>query len=412
MKSFDEIASNYSTDSLISAIIALQYLGKGELRNSYLIAAEVFASNAIRYRIPGSDCVLREKEHHILAKLSKKLMRREFCNYIKKAIKLKNNNVSDQDKQDFLQSIIMQAKGGFFRGDGYVHQLIQVAEKLYQPFDRDIKAEFGFSFSCCEAVIFYAVQKYLSVFKQFDFKTTKIDILKAAWRKITSGVAYTVMASKVSTEYRIYKSELYAKFPRDEIDALLKELAIVPGDNALKPVGINDFKPLYGKPFIDFGEYIYLPLPESTMLNLPKLFHYYFVSENYFNKEIRGTYNNVRGAVVEELTIEYLNRLFPEDKIYQSLKYPQKQKTYEADVTVQDMDYTVLAECKAKILVSASLNGSITALKKDVYNAIGKAYEQAIRTVRYIHTGKPFYRGASENDVVLKDTSKKCKRQN
>jgi len=148
MKSFDEIASNYSTDSLISAIIALQYLGKGELRNSYLIAAEVFASNAIRYRISGSDCVLREKEHLILAKLSKKLMRREFCNYIKKAIKLKNNNVSDQDKQNFLQSIIMQAKGGFFRGDGYVHQLIQVAEKLYQPFDRDIKAEFGFSFSC------------------------------------------------------------------------------------------------------------------------------------------------------------------------------------------------------------------------------------------------------------------------
>ena len=285
--------------------------------------------------------------------------------------------------------------------------MIQTAEKLYKPFDGELKAKFGFTFSCCDAVILYAVQKYFSVIGQLAIKATRIDKMKKVWRKIISGTAYTVMASKVSTEYRIYKSELYAKFPKDEVDAMLQELAIVPGDSTLKPVGVNDFKPLYGKPFVDFGEYIYLPLPESTLMNLPKLFHYYFVSETCFSKEIRGTYNNVRGAVVEELTVAYLSRLFNKDKIYQSLKYPKKQKTYEADVTVQDSDYTVLAECKAKILVSASLNGSITALKDDVYKAIGKAYEQAIRTVKHIQTGKPFYSEVAAKDVTLHDTAKK-----
>lgn len=407
MRSFEEIASTYNTDSLISAIIALQYLGKGELKDSYLIAAEVFASKAIRYNISDSAYSFGEKEHHDLAKLSKKVIYHGFSDYIQKTIQLRDSDASDQEKEEFLQSIMMEAKGSYFRGDGYVHQLIQIAEKLYKPFDEEIKAQFGFTFSCFEAVILYIVQKYYPVIGTLASKTTVKDAIKALWRKITGSSVYTIMASRVTTEYRIYKSDLYARFPQDEVDAIFKELAIIPGECSLDPVGIEDFKPLYGKPFVDFGEYIYLPLPESSLLNLPKLFHYYFVSETCFNKEIRGTYNNVRGAVVEELTIEYLSRLFPKDKIQQSLKYPKKQKTFEADVTVQDSDYTVLAECKAKILVSASLNGSITALKDDVYKAIGKAYEQAIRTVKHIQTGKPFYSEVAAKDVTLQDTAKK-----
>ena len=147
MRSFEEIASTYNTDSLISAIIALQYLGKGELKDSYLIAAEVFASKAIRYNISDSAYSFGEKEHHDLAKLSKKVIYHGFSDYIQKTIQLRDSDASDQEKEEFLQSIMMEAKGSYFRGDGYVHQLIQIAEKLYKPFDEEIKAQFGFTFS-------------------------------------------------------------------------------------------------------------------------------------------------------------------------------------------------------------------------------------------------------------------------
>lgn len=97
-------------------------------------------------------------------------------------------------------------------------------------------------------------------------------------------------------------------------------------------------------------------------------------------------------------------RLFTKSNIYCSLKYPQKQKTYEADVTVVDTDATIFAECKAKILVTASLNGNIHAIKDDIYKAIGKAYEQAIRTIKHVHAGKTFYNPKDDKELLIQCT--------
>lgn len=406
---FEEIIATYNTEDLLSAILSMQYFGKGQLHETYIPAAELFASNAIRYNITDSSKEFTKKEHLALYKLAKNIYQPNVTDIITRAIQLRDSNATDEQKNEFLQTVPMQMKNIAFRGDGYGHQLLQVAEKLYQPFDDELKRKFGFTFTCCEKVIAYVVQKYWNVFLQTTKKITPCDEIKCIGGIFTRRPIYISLASKITTEFRVDKSELYEKYPRDEIDCLFAELALNPGNQSLSPIGIDDFKLLYSKPFVDFGDYVYLPLPESTLLNLPKLFHYYFVSDGVFDDKVSGTYNNVRGNVVEELTIEHLNRLFDNPNIIQSLKYPKKQKTFEADVTVQEGDVTVLAECKSKILVTSTLNGDITALKDDVYKAIGKAYEQAVRTIKYIRSRKPFYyqNNGAESEIVLKDTTKK-----
>jgi hypothetical protein len=402
----NEIVTTYKTEDVLSAILSMQYFGKGQLQETYLPAAELFASNAIRYNITNSSKKFTVKEHRTLLSLARNIFQPSVADVFARVIQLRDSGATDQAKNEFLQTISMKLKNTTFRGDGYGHQLVQVAEKLYQPFDDELKRKFGFTFTCFEKVIIHIIQKYWSVFLQTTQKITLCDAIKSIGSIITRKPPYLLLASKITTEFRIDKSQLYQIFPRNEIDCLFAELAISPGEQSLSPIGIDDFKPLYSKPFVDFGDYVYLPLPDSTLLNLPKLFHYYFVSDGVFDNMVSGKYNNVRGEVVEALSIEYLSRLFDKPNILQSLKYPKKQKIFEADVTVQEGNVTVLAECKSKILVTATLNGNITALKDDVHKAIGKAYEQAVRTIKYIRSGKPFYyqKDGADSEIALRDT--------
>lgn len=69
-------------------------------------------------------------------------------------------NASDEDKQIFLQSKMMQMKGNYYRGDGYIHQLVDVARRLYTPLDKEMKNVLGFSFTAYEKSIKYVFSQY------------------------------------------------------------------------------------------------------------------------------------------------------------------------------------------------------------------------------------------------------------
>lgn len=404
MKKFDELAQQFNTEDIIAAILSMQYLGRVELQNEYIVAAELFASNIIRYDNIGHPLTL--SGHRKLARLAKSVLRNDsVVSIIKQAIALRASKATNEQKEEFIQSMQMKTKNMIFRGEGYAHQLVEIAEKLYKPFDIELHDKFGFSFSCTEAVIIYIIQTYIQRSQMVISKTTPMDAIKYLWCRLLHKPAYIYAAARITDEFRIYKSELYSRYPKLEIDNMIRELSIAPGTIQYGEIGIEDFKPLYSKPFIDFGDYIYLPLPVSTLLNLPKLFHYYFVADDLFSKDIKGRYNNHRGNIIEELTEEYLIRLFNPNNIYRSLKYPEKSKTFEADLTAVDTEVSVFAECKAKILVTASLNGCITNLKDDVYKAIGKAYEQAVRTIKHVHSGKAFFDPATNSKVTLPCTS-------
>lgn len=179
----------------------------------------------------------------------------------------------------------MQLKNQVFRGDGYLKQLFGLSTLLYLPFDEIFKEKLGFSYTCCEKVMIYILKEYsLRVSKAFKEKNKITNIIRSLWTTVRNRQILINPSISAGYIFRISKEKLYKEYGQEEIDNLIEFLGIKIGDSSLKPAGISDFKPLYERPFIDFGRYIYLPLPESTLMNLPKLFHYKFIASNIFEK--------------------------------------------------------------------------------------------------------------------------------
>lgn len=330
--------------------------------------AELIAGRAIKFNVTDSKYTYLFKKSKKLLNLAEKAIRYlGFTDIFEKAIKAKDS--SDEDKKKIEKSISMRKKGIFLRGDGYPKQLVEFANRLYSEFDTDIKDVFGFTYSQCQSMIIYI----------YNYYCKKTEDLKDSFQK-------KVESPMLNKEYvyRVEKKELYNKFGEDIVNNIISYLSVSLGNENKSFNNIDDFNILYSKPIVDFGEYIYMPLPINTIQNLPKLFHYEFVAEKKISREARANYTQWRGDLIEELTAEYLNRLFKKKSVYTSLYYFDNGERFESDVTVQVEDTTLLCECKSKILVLKSLKGNLESIEKDFQDAIGKAYEQAIRTEKWI----------------------------
>lgn len=207
---------------------------------------------------------------------------------------------------------MMQMKGNFYRGDGYIHQLVDVARRLYAPLDNEMESELGFSFTAYEKSIKYIFTQYgIKIAKAYQEKYKFKNMIKAFSCKNKP----CLPSIKEGFVFRIYKSELKS-IVGDAAYKMLDYMSVKAFDNTFKKVEFEDFKILLSKPFVDFGEYIYMPLLFSTLMNIPKQFHYSFIAEKIFDKKTVGIYTGNRGDVVEELTATYLARLIDKNKIY------------------------------------------------------------------------------------------------
>lgn len=378
--SLENMIRNYNTEDLINAVLVISSDRDQILTDVHIPACELLASNIIRFNNKGGKTFTIDSYNEL---------KQEACNIYSPSIdeifrELQSYvNATDEKKQDFLKSTLMKVKSISFRGDAYQFQLMEVAERLYKPFDNDLESTYGFSFTLCEKVFMFIYKTYMNI---LSFSIKNMDKIE-----------------KIKTHaFKIPKEVLYKKFGKEEVDCLIKYLSIKPGSPNLKSVAINDFKPLYSKPFVDFESYIYMPIPVSTILNLPKIFHYTFIAEKKFNQDVVDRYTQNRGNVVEALAKEYFLRLF--DVVHLSLKYPQDSKIYEADITAQSNNSTIFAEAKGKLLTLPALRGNLNAIKDDVYKAIGKAYEQSIRTIDHLNVGGTFI-DEHENTVMLNNTT-------
>ena len=62
----------------------------------------------------------------------------------------------------------------------------------------------------------------------------------------------------------------------------------------------------------------------------------------------------------------------------------------EADVTTVTSEGMLFCECKSKIITLNSIKGIHESIEKDVYQAIGAAYSQAVRSIERVQAGKKF----------------------
>jgi hypothetical protein len=371
---------NYNTEDLLNAILLISVDKEEALTDCRIPASEWLAANVIRQNNTARR-TFTTSSYEELRQTATTVFIPAIDEIISKI--LKSVNESDDIKQDILKSTSMKLKNLSFRGDGYQFQLMDVAEKFYQPFDEDLKNTYGFSFSTCQKVIMFIYKAYMNILLTSEETANRIAIIQ-------------------SHGFKILKEILYQKFDKDEIDSLLLYLSIIPGDSNLKAVSTNDFNPLYAKPFVDFGNYIYMPIPVSTILNLPKIFHYTFIAERKFVQDVVDRYTENRGSVVEALAKQYFLRLF--DVVHLSLKYPKNSKTFEADITAQSDNATIFAEAKGKLLTIPALKGDLDSIEDDVYKAIGKAYEQSIRTIDHLNSDGRFI-DIDGNELTLKNTT-------
>ncbi len=391
-----EFLAQYSLESVLSGIIEMQMLLYGH-DDTFIPATEYLATNAIY------ACTVEEKkdfkwaDYQILEQYGKNAYTPNIEKLFNDTLKMVNS--SDEEKQQFLQSQMMKMKGNIFRGDGYVHQLVAVARELYVPLDSDMKTTMGFSFSSYEKVIRYIFTQYgkkiQSAYKEKNKLTTMI-------RAIKNKEQPWVPSIKSGYIFRIFKSEL-RQIVGDETDKMCDYLCIK-ADASSKPVEYDEFKVLQSKPFVDFRDYIYMPLIFSTIMNIPKQFHYSFIAEKLFDKKVLGKYTKNRGDVVENLTSKFISRLIPEDKILHSLSYIGEDG--EADVTVVSKDGMLFTESKSKIITLNSIRGLHESIMTDVYQAIGAAYSQGVRSIGRVKEGKEFSTESGEK-IVIPDVGKK-----
>ena len=376
-----EFMSHYSLESVLSGIIEMQMLLYGH-DDKFIPASEYLATNALYACKKDGDRDFKWHDYEVLEQYGKSAYAPNVEKLISETLKMVN--ASDEDKQKFLQSKMMQMKGNFYRGDGYIHQLVEVARKLYSPLDSAMSDVLGFTYTSYEKTIQYIFSQYglrnaKAYREKYRFKT----ILKA----LTSKSEPWLPSIKEGYIFRIYKSDLKGIIG-DDIYKMIDYLSVKAYEKSFKKAEFEDFKILISKPFVDFGDYVYMPLLFSTLMNIPKQFHYSFIAEKKFDKKTIRIYTKNRGDVVEELTAAYLARLLDKNKIHCNLSYLGKDG--EADVTTVTTEGMLFCECKSKIITLNSIKGLHENIKTDVYQAIGAAYLQAIRSIDRVQEGKEF----------------------
>lgn len=399
----DRLMQTTNTEDIISAIIEYQFMDlMDELR---LNKAELVVGRAIKFNVTNSKYTYLFKESERLLQLSEKaILNLGITDIFEKTASAKIS--SEEDKKKIEKSISMRIKSIFSRGDGYVKQLVEFSDRLYSKFDSDIESSFGFTYSQCQSMIIYIYNYYYK--RTEDLKDSFEKIVKSP---IVNGSYlynedYAMHSISEGYVYRVRKEDLYSKFGKDTVDNIISYLSLDLGNENKSFNNIDDFNILYSKPIVDFESYIYMPLPINAIQNLPKLFHYEFIANKNISKTARAEYTKWRGDLIEELTAEYLNRLFKKESIHTSLYYFDKGERFESDVTVQVNDTTLLCECKSKILVLNSLKGKLESIEKDFNDAIGKAYEQAIRTEEWIMNEKYFELDESQGKSKVVELNK------
>lgn len=393
----DKKYTNFNTEDVLNSLIEMQFCEKKN-REMLVPFAEYLVTRLISYNKNDSSKIYTWKDYLEIEKATQSIMAPSVREVFEKAHELVDE--PDEVKDEFLKSTVMSMKGKVFRGDGYLFQIVELANKLYKPLDSDFMNRLGFRYTTFENCCFYIYKEYAyRVRKAFKKRNRILNIIRTIWNVNKKGESLLNVSVKEGNIFKISKSDLYNKFGRQEITAMLSLLSLQLGDFDCKTFELGNISPLYSKPFVNCNDYVYLPLPTSTFLNMPKIFHYSFVASKLFDKVTVEKYKENRGDVIEDLTIDYLSKFYDRKHIHKSLLYPTRTKIYEADVTIEDLSGNIFCECKSKMLRLPSLQGDLKTLKDDLEKAIGYAYDQARRTIDHVAMREDFI---DEHDNVVK----------
>jgi hypothetical protein len=173
----EQFIKNYNTEDIINAIVIMSIDSDPLLTDTNIPAAEWIASNAIRYNQSNLVKKFDLDAYNEMKQISSMMFVPILQEIFEEALKYKDD--SDEIKQNLQKSMLMKLKNVATRGDAYQFQLMEMAEKLYQPFDSEFMKVYGFTFSCCERVFVYMYKRYMQILLGTHVDNVKIYIIQS-----------------------------------------------------------------------------------------------------------------------------------------------------------------------------------------------------------------------------------------
>lgn len=123
----------------------------------------------------------------------------------------------------------------------------------------------------------------------------------------------------------------------------------------------------------------------------------------YQDTSYRAAASKNKGNFTEEMTFQFLKRIFGEEHLYQNLDlFDGANKVGEIDVYVSFGEIGIICQCKSQKLTAASRSGNLVKIQKDFQLAIQEAYGQCRVCFDGLQVQNVIVRDAAGNVVDLK----------
>lgn len=306
--------------------------------------------------------------------------------------------VSAIDKSIRFQLILNTLR---VRGDGYGPHLIEMVENIYTPQNHNLINELGLS-------IQDIIQIINNIKKQIQStENAKNPIFKAHQEHRLglidqSQLDLILLSHKVTTRAKF--DELFREFsifrikPENEKAEIFYELlsssygsngSFVQNDSYpsfIKGWPLNDTI-LQSKPLFKDNKGRYYGFCVSYLIG--KLYDIIYMN---LSLGLREKVDKSKSDYLEKMITKYFERIFPDDVIYTNLYYTVTengiQKRVECDGLIVFDDKILLIEAKSKKLKPSVRRGSIVQFKRSIDKIVNAAYEQALRTKKFITSNK------------------------
>jgi len=386
----EKLVTDYNTQEILESMIFYHFIGPEELRFSI---NELICGLAIKKVVTDSKYIYSFKEYNRIIERVERIFIKKAMEKLELAVTHKDDSL--EEKKKFEQSFFAEFKYLYLRGEGYINQLLEFSGELYKRLEQEFQEVFGFTYKDVEKIFIYSFQRYAKNVERIDKVIEKISSSVTPEDFMQSQIPPELISKKFMElmngfAFQIPLDELYKVVNKEACDNVIKRLGAKIGEINNKFDDLTSFNELNTKPIIILdNDKIIFPIIINSMMNLPKLFHYDFLGvdrsmeDKERGKEIKGYYGEVRGDVIEDLSTDYLSRIFQKKNIYNSLKYGRKFND-EADITIVHDDIVILIECKGKLMTLVALQGNYDKIKSDFNLAVQKAYDQGCRTQKHI----------------------------
>lgn len=137
------------------------------------------------------------------------------------------------------------------------------------------------------------------------------------------------------------------------------------------------------------NEYI-CPIPKNLTSGIPNIIENYLKEEKENQSKNWERYNRTKSRYLENKVIECMKKIFPQNSVYERLKYEMEDKLYEVDALVKYDNKILIFESKSGIFSDAAKRGAKFTLKSDLKKLQEEPFLQGKNTSKYLRsTDKP-----------------------